>query len=167
MKRTALVAALLCVALAGCKTHTAIFTEPDRLAADDSKYPGQATVHVFRDSGRVNAMYAFPVALDTKKVGSIRRERYLVFPAAAGEHVITISCPISCAMPAHTLKFTATAGKSYYFVFESDMYIGGAVGGGLNVSTETAVAQINPQRAEQLMLRYEPGKSVDEEGAAN
>lgn len=164
MTRTALAAVLLCFALAGCRTPTAIFAEPDRLAADTSVYPGQATVHVLRGSGRLQAMYAFPVAIDKEKVGSIRRERYLVFPASPGAHAITIACPISCAMSTHTVKFNATAGKSYYFLFEGDLSIGQAVGG-LKVSTQAAISQIGERQAEDLMSQYAPGKSVEGDAA--
>lgn len=166
MKRTVAAVVLLSIALAGCRTPTALFSEPDRLAADVSAYPGQATIHVFRDSGRVQAMYPFSVALDKRKMGSIRRERYLVFPAAPGEHAITIACPISCSMPTHTLKFKAAAGKSYYFVFESDMAMATTIGGGLNVSMKTGIAQVDKRQAEQLIALYAPGKSDPAEAAA-
>lgn len=161
MSRNGLSALFFAVALTGCITHTATFADADRLAENVSVNPGQATVYVLRDSGRVQAMYPFAVALDKDEKGSIRRERYLAFAAAPGEHAVVISCPISCAMPAHTIQFTARAGKSYYFVFQSDMGINSLIGGGLQITTQTGIAQIDGEQAAKLMKYYAPGKNAD------
>jgi len=116
---------------------------------------------VFRDSGRVEAMYPFSVALDKENKGSIRRERYLAFAATPGEHAIVITCPISCSMSAHTIQFTASAGKSYNFVFQSDMGINSMIGGGLKITTETGISQIDGEQAARLMSYYAPGKNAE------
>lgn len=161
MKRCAMAAVVLSFALTGCGPIVKNLPNADQLAADAPIHSGQATIHVLRDSGRVQAMYAFPVMLDKAKVGSIRRERYLVFSAAPGPHTVTVACPFSCQMRAHEVKFTASPGKSYYFRFASDLTIDGFVGNMMKITTRTGLNQIDRVEADQLMAVYEPGKSTE------
>jgi hypothetical protein len=161
MKRIAILAILLSMALTGCRTISGAIAEPDVLAADTSHYPGKATIVVFRGSGRGETMYAFQVLVDKNKVGSIRRERYISFPAAEGAHAVTVTCPPGCTLPAYTLNFNATAGKTYYFKINMEMAMSSRIGGGLNIEMASRFAQIDSERAAQLMTVYEPGKRVD------
>lgn len=161
MKRVAILAILLSVTLTGCRTISGAIAEPDVLAADTSQFPGKATILVFRGSGRGEAMYAFQVLVDKGKVGSIRRERYISFPAAEGAHALTITCPPGCSLPAYTLNFNATAGKTYYFKIDMDMDMSSRIGGGLNFDMSSRFGQIDSGRAAELQAAYEPGKLVN------
>lgn len=151
MKSLAVVVAVLSLVLAGCASISTInIPNPDRFAASDSKFPDRATIYIFRGTSRAGAMWSFPVTLDQTKIGSIRREQYLAFPATAGAHWVTVSCPSICEMPGFKINLEVTSGKSYYFMIEPDTAFGYNT-----VTMSSSITQIDRAFAERLMATYE------------
>lgn len=149
--KSLVVVAVLCLSLSGCASISTInIANPDRFAASESKFPGLATIYMFRGTSMAGAMWSFPVTLDQIEIGSIRREQYLAFPATTGAHWLTVTCPSICAMPGFKINLEATAGKSYYFMIEPDMAIGGNT-----MTMSSRITQIDKAFAERLMATYE------------
>ena len=125
MKYRAIVAAVLSLSMAGCASIATVnIPEPDRFAASESKFPDRATIYMFRGTSSAGAIWSFPVALDQTKIGSIRREQYLAFPATSGAHWLMVTCPSICEMPGFKINLEVAAGKSYYFMIEPNVTFG-------------------------------------------
>ncbi|MES2018039.1 MAG: hypothetical protein V4484_16245 [Pseudomonadota bacterium] len=150
MKSRVVAAAALSLSLAGCASISTInISNPGRLAASGSKFPDRATIYMFRGASGAGAVWSFPVTLDETKIGSIRREQYLAFPAITGAHWLVVACPSLCAIPGFKINLEATAGKSYYFMIEPDVAFRGNT-----VTMSSLVTQIDQTFAERLMATY-------------
>jgi hypothetical protein len=152
--RAAAVASLL--ALTACATEPFRVADPDSRAENGSRFPGQATLVVLRGSDRTEAAWAVRVRIDKALVGSVRRERYLVLPVAAGTHTLGFDCNFLCYLPAIAVAGDFAAGKTYYFAVEpSSSY---------NMLT-TEVVQLLPAQGAARMATYQPGKTASETAA--
>ena len=152
MKLRVVLAAVLAITLVGCAhVTTANIPQPDRLAANITQFKDHATIYVFRGSSRAGVMCSLPVTLDQAKIGSLRREEYLAFPASPGAHDLSVVRPTLCGIPGLKLNFNVAAGKTYYFMVQPDMTFGG---GGTAMST-TQVTQIDKRVADRLLATYD------------
>jgi hypothetical protein len=154
MKQSLFVTALVCLSLAGCASMgTVDLINPERFSASESKYPGQSTIYIFRGSSGAGAMWSYPITLDGKPVGSIRREQYLAMPAPEGAHWLTVTCPSICEMPGYKINIEAKSDHSYYLMIEPDM-----VYGYRTVTISSSLTQIPKSFADRLLATYEQGR---------
>lgn len=146
-----LVLAMLAVSIAGCsRIKTVTVSQPDRLAANESRFHDSATIYVFRGSSRAGVMWSFPVKMDQARIGSIRREEYLVFPASPGSHWLEVTCASLCELPGFKLNLEVAAGKSYYFVVDPEMTLGGSI-----MTMSSQITQIDKRSADRLLATYD------------
>jgi len=151
MKRLTVVAVLISVFVAGCAPIATVrVLEPDRFAANESKFPDRATIFVFRGTGGGGAVFSFPVTLDQTKIGAISRKQYIAFPATAGTHWLSVVCPSICGMPGYKISLDVSAGKTYYFMIEPNVTFGYN-----NMTSSTNLTQIDKPFADKLMLTYQ------------
>lgn len=149
-------ATTLCLLLAGCASIATVnVLDPERFAAAESKFPGQATIYVFRGTSGAGAMWSYPITLDGKPAGSIRREQYLAMPAPAGAHWITITCASICEMPGFKINLDAKADHSYYLMIEPNM-----TWGYRTVTASSSLTQIPKDFADRLLASYEQGQQA-------
>jgi hypothetical protein len=152
MKIRVVLAAVLAMGLVGCAhVNTVNVPQPDRLAASETKFKDHATIYVFRGSSRAGVMWSFPVTLDQQKIGSLRREEYLAFPAPPGPHGLGVTCASLCELPGFKLNLNVVAGKTYYFLVEPDIAFGGDV-----TALSSQVMQIDKRAAAHLLATYDP-----------
>lgn len=110
------------LALSGCSTIATVdIRNADRLSASGTRYPGNATIYVFRGTSAVSALWSFPVKLDGAKVGSVRRETYLAIPAKPGAHWLMTGGTGLSGIPGFKANLEVSADKSYYFIIEPDI----------------------------------------------
>lgn len=146
---------VMTLAITGCaRVHTVTLPQADRLAAGETKFHDRATIYVMRGSSRAGVMWPFPVQLDQAKVGSLRREEYVAFPASPGTHSLSITCASLCELPGINLNLEVTAGKTYFFIVDAS---GVAAAGALRVSSQ--VTQLSKQAAQRLLATYDPSDS--------
>jgi len=148
---TAILIATLALASSGCSSIATIdIRNPDRLSANETRYPGNATIYVFRGSNAAAALWSFPVEIDGVKVGSVRRETYLAIPAKPGAHWLTTKCPALCGIPGFKANLEVSAGKSYYFTFEPEYSSTMTY-----TVTSAELRQIDKRFADRLIESYE------------
>ena len=156
MKHLLFIAVTLCLALTGCTSISTVnLLEPGRFASNESRFPGQATIYVFRGSGMSGAMWSFPITIDGKAVGSIRREQYLAIPATEGAHWLTVICPALCEIPGFKINMDVRADHSYHLMYEPNVSFGYNT-----VTTSTNLTQIPKEFADRLMENYKQGQHV-------
>lgn len=152
MELRAVFATVLAMALVGCSNVTTVnIPHPDRLASSQTEFKDHATIYVFRGSSRAGVMCSQPVTLDQAKIGSLRREEYLAFPASPGAHDLGVTRPVLCSRPALKLNLNVAAGKTYYFIFEPDMVFGG----GGSATSSSQITQIDKRAADRLLATYD------------
>jgi hypothetical protein len=141
----------LALLASGCASiATMNIRNADRLSAPETRYPGHATLYVFRSTSQASALWSFPVSLDGARAGSVRREQYLAIPAKPGTHWLSVTCPGICGLPGFKVNFQVSAGKSYYFVVDP----GSSYDYRYSVIT-TEIRQIDKQYGDRLMETYE------------
>ncbi|PUA27201.1 MAG: hypothetical protein B0W54_20495 [Cellvibrio sp. 79] len=154
MKKLILIT-LFSLMASGCANTAPIqrWADVDRFSSNKTQFEGNATIYVFRDTSKAGAMMPFLITLDKESIGSIRRERYLAFPAAAGTHILGIDCPYTCDIPDIRIDADFTAGKSYYFVVQPDISFN--VPSSIRMTTH--VNQVDQSYAERLISSYTIG----------
>ena len=156
MPNRLLIVVLISFSIVGCSNVSTIkIAEPDKYAAAQSQFPNQATVYIFRGASKAAQIWPFPVSLDGKKIGTVRREQYLIFPASAGKHLIGMTCPSICEVPSILADVDLSEGKSYYFMIEP------IINHGYNTITMfSTLKQVDKKFAENLIETYTLGKST-------
>lgn len=145
-------AALLAILVSsGCSTVATVdIRNADRLSAEETRYPDNATIYVFRGTSLASAAWSFPITLDGKKVGSVRRETYLAIPAKPGAHWLTATCPGLCGLPGFKANLEVGADRSYYFIIEPDISFTAQ-----KTVLSAELRQIDKRFADRLIESYE------------
>jgi hypothetical protein len=157
MLRSVIIASLMAM-LCSCSTApvTIKLPEVEQYASSGSKFEGESTVYIFRGASRGGWSYPLRVSLGKTKIGSIGKETYLVFPVAEGTQLISIDCPYDCAMPDIKVNADLKAGRTYYFVVESDLHVGLALGS-MQTRSTVGVLQVEEPYALRLLDTYVVG----------
>ncbi|NQD36403.1 DUF2846 domain-containing protein [Permianibacter sp. IMCC34836] len=147
-------ASALLLTLTACVSAPVIrILDADKRAVAGSEFPEAATVYFFRGSSSAGSMCAFDIYMDGKEIGSVRRERYLAFPANGGAHQIAIEHHFPCGNPPIKLDIDFATEKTYYLYFEPDVQLGA----GMSMQSSTSVALIDESFAKRLLDSYKPG----------
>jgi hypothetical protein len=122
LRRQAL-AVLPLALLAACSTPVSTVSEPQRHAS-----ARDARIFILRPRGFRGAIATLRVKLNDIEVGSVANGSYIMVVRPAGRYTLNVRFAVDLAAVEHT--FDASAGRSYYFVYNSSSAEMPIAGGG-------------------------------------